>query len=232
MSADVARLEGAIRAAFARLAEEQGAGAARVLVRAAPIDAVATFAFPAEEALVARAVESRRRELATGRRLAHELLAELGAPSAPLLPGERRAPLWPAGVVGSISHAQGVAVVAIAPGPPFAALGLDVEGAEPLRPELVDVVLTARERRASDGPALGARAKLAFCAKECAYKAWSPSLARVPEFTEVEVELDAAGERFVAQPPVRSVSALRGACAIGADLVWAVALAPGPPFAR
>lgn len=230
MSADAVRLEEALRAAFERMAVEQRADARDVRVRVAALDETAVFAHPEEERLVARAVESRRRELATGRRLAHALLAELGADPAPLLPGERRAPVWPAGFVGSISHAQGVAAVVVARSPPFACVGLDVEGAEPLKPELVDVLLTASEKAtfSKAGGAFGAWAKLAFCAKECAYKAWSPALDFVPEFTDVEVELDAAEEVFVARLSPSAASGarlLRGACARTDGRAWAASLA-------
>jgi 4'-phosphopantetheinyl transferase EntD len=176
------------------------ASARDVRVRVAPIDVQARFAFLEEERLVANAVDSRRREFATARRIAHELLSEMGIPAAPLLPGERRAPAWPAGVVGSISHARGVAAVALASTPPLRAIGLDVEGADALSPELVDTVLTAaeKERFAHADGALGTWAKLAFCAKESAYKSWSPTLAAIPEFSDVEIEFDADGTSFVA----------------------------------
>ncbi len=208
MSAE-SKLEQRIRSAFEGLAADRregpqrtpGAAAPNILVRVASFDADARFAHVEEERVVAHAIPARRREFATGRRLAHELLAELGHASAPLLPGKRRAPDWPAGVVGSISHARGIAAVALAPRPQFTAIGLDVEGAEALSPELIGAVLTAgeRERYARLDGALGDWAKLDFCAKECVYKAWSPALAAVPEFTDVEIDFDAPGDRFTAR---------------------------------
>src|SRR5215469_16812348 len=70
---------------------------------------------PAEAAIVARAVEKRRAEFATGRACAHAALDAWGAPDAPLLPGPDRAPLWPDGFVGSISHARGACAAVAAP---------------------------------------------------------------------------------------------------------------------
>ena len=60
--------------------------------------------FAGEEWLIDRAVESRRREFITGRRCARRALADLGFPLAPILRGPNREPLWPAGVVSSITR--------------------------------------------------------------------------------------------------------------------------------
>lgn len=45
--------------------------------------------FPAEEAVISRAVEKRRREFSTVRDCARRALARLDVPAAPILPGER-----------------------------------------------------------------------------------------------------------------------------------------------
>lgn len=239
-SSDAARLEHAILRAFEELAGDLGADARRLLVRVAPIDAEARFVHAEEASLVEKAVESRRREFATGRRLAHELLDAMGHARAPLLPGSRRGPEWPKGVIGSISHARSVAAVVVAKGPPFTAIGLDVEGAEALRAELIDTVLTAHERLELTGDAIGARAKLAFAAKECAYKAWSPTLHAMPEFTDVEIDFDPQRSSFKARLLPRSATSfearsLRGRYARCGERVFAVSLAvddrtePGSP---
>lgn len=203
----------------------------RVHVRASPIDADARFAYAEEERVVLDAVHGRRREFATGRRLAHEILAEMGRAPEPLLSGVRRAPIWPAGAVGSISHARGIAVVAAGPAPPFAAIGVDIESAEVLAPRLIESVLTPREvaRYRTLGGDLGAWAKLAFSAKECAYKTWSHALDAVPEFTDVEIEFDTTGTRFVAQLVPRVGTSfqpwvLRGSIARSGSLVLAAAM--------
>lgn len=64
-----------------------------------PLDVVL---FPEEEALVAKAVDKRRREFATARGCARSALAAFGFPPASIMTGENGAPRWPAGVVGSI----------------------------------------------------------------------------------------------------------------------------------
>ena len=63
--------------------------------------------FPAEEAVIAAAVDMRR-EFATVRRCARAALSQLGVAPVPLLPGVRGAPGWSHGIVGSMTHCAGV----------------------------------------------------------------------------------------------------------------------------
>lgn len=69
---------------------------------------------PSEEALVARAVDKRRREFATGRDCARRALSQLGWDEVPILAGPKREPLWPAGIVGSITHCPGYCAAIVA----------------------------------------------------------------------------------------------------------------------
>jgi hypothetical protein len=61
--------------------------------------------YPEEEAVVARAVDKRRREFTTARFCARTAMVALGRPPAPILPGRRRAPGWPDGVAVGIDAA-------------------------------------------------------------------------------------------------------------------------------
>ncbi|MBN1173619.1 MAG: 4'-phosphopantetheinyl transferase, partial [Micromonosporaceae bacterium] len=62
---------------------------------------------PEEAPLVARAVPRRRAEFTTGRHCARLALASLGVEPAAILAGPDRAPRWPAGIVGTITHCDG-----------------------------------------------------------------------------------------------------------------------------
>ncbi len=140
---------------------------------------------PLERAAVSRAVPKRQREYAAGRRLAAGLLAELGAPSGPLLSAEDRAPIWPAGVVGSITHCEDAAAVAVAWMDRVRGIGLDVEPALPL-PDGVDraVIFPVDVLSSAAGPAAG---RLLFCAKEAFYKAIYPITRKFLDFGDVAV---------------------------------------------
>jgi len=178
-------------------AESLAAAAARllpgsVLSAASHIDGTAALTHDAERALVERAVAKRKHEFAAGRALAHVLISRLGGVDEPLVTGKGRAPAWPKGLVGSISHGAGLCVVAVASQARCSALGLDVEDAAPLKQKLWRHVLRDEEQAElaglSDDDA-GRRAKLAFSAKECFYKALWPRLTRVLNFEDVRLSI-------------------------------------------
>ncbi|MDF1798883.1 MAG: 4'-phosphopantetheinyl transferase superfamily protein [Planctomycetota bacterium] len=169
------------------------------------------FRFAEEAAHVEGAVAKRRVEFGAGRALFHrlhdELLAEDApgsaagpalAPAAPLLVAEDRGPLWPAGVVGSISHTKGLCVVALARTSDHPRLGLDVEVTAPLPDKLWPSILTVSERARIQG--LGARgpllSKLHFSGKEAVYKWLSRDEKRVVAFEEVELGFSLARGSF------------------------------------
>ena len=95
-------------------------------VKAARIDDYAIL--PEEQALVARAVDRRRREFATGRWLSREGLRTLGLPDRPIMMGQLRNPLWPESVIGTISHDGDLCAVALRckSGGPVMGIGMDL----------------------------------------------------------------------------------------------------------
>jgi 4'-phosphopantetheinyl transferase EntD len=102
--------------------------------------------FPEEEALVAQAVDKRRREFATARGCARSALATLGFAAAPILTGDKGAPQWPAGVVGSITHCAGYRAAAVARSDQVRSLGVDAEPDDVLPHGVLDVVSLPAER--------------------------------------------------------------------------------------
>ncbi|MFC9295697.1 4'-phosphopantetheinyl transferase [Streptomyces sp. NPDC057011] len=149
---------------------------------------------PAEEAVIARAVPSRRREFTTVRHCASLALGELGVPYVPLVPGERGAPSWPAGVVGSMTHCRGYRAAVVARRGDALALGVDAEPDEPLPRGMLESVSLPREReRLHALRALRADLcwdRLLFSAKEAVYKAWFPLTGRLLDFHEADVLFD------------------------------------------
>lgn len=148
---------------------------------------------------VARAVPLRQREFAFGRACARHALAALGEPAHAIPRGAGGAPVWPAGVIGSITHVAGLAAAAVTRAGALASLGIDVESiARAGEVELLGMVSTATERdrhatwTGADLP-LGA---LLFSAKESVYKCLYPQLQRFLEFGEVELALDRATGTF------------------------------------
>jgi 4'-phosphopantetheinyl transferase EntD len=129
-----------------------------------------------------------RRASGAARIAARALLDELGADrSAPLPRSPSGAPLWPAGIVGSLAHDEAFAVAAAARRGRVVGLGLDVEPAEPLPEEVVDIVLSETERRETGGD--GVAQRLVFVAKEAVYKATHPLDGLWLDFPDIEVRL-------------------------------------------
>jgi 4'-phosphopantetheinyl transferase EntD len=116
-----------------------------VAVEESRIDAVVGYAWPEELAHVASAVESRRREFAAGRILAARALASLGCAACPILAGPDRAPIWPAGFTGSISHTHEHVAVAVGRTDGLLAIGIDIEDAGRFRPDLEHQILRPEE---------------------------------------------------------------------------------------
>ncbi|SNS43487.1 4'-phosphopantetheinyl transferase EntD (siderophore biosynthesis) [Streptosporangium subroseum] len=148
--------------------------------------------FPEEEAAIARAVDRRRREFTTARHCARQALAQLGLPAVPILPGERRAPEWPDGVVGSITHCAGYRAAAVSL--EALAVGIDAEPHEPLPDGVLTAVSLEEERDALTR--LGGQIhwdRMLFSAKESVYKAWFPLTRRWLGFEEAHITLVPSG---------------------------------------
>ena len=110
-----------------------------------------------------------RRQSGAARIVARQLLSIFGVHDAPLPRSKSGAPVWPSGFVGSIAHDACIAVAAAASTERFLALGIDIEPAEQLPPELVNTVATPRERELYPVDILQSR--LLFVIKEAVYKA-------------------------------------------------------------
>ncbi|MET9406309.1 4'-phosphopantetheinyl transferase superfamily protein [Streptomyces sp. NPDC002935] len=149
--------------------------------------------YPEEQALVARAVEKRRREFTIVRTCARRAMEKLGVTPGPVLPGERGAPRWPAGVIGSMTHCDGYAAAALARSTDLASLGIDAEPHMALPDDVLEAVALPGERNRLDR--LGARApavhwdRLLFSAKESVYKAWFPLTGAWLDFSEADIDI-------------------------------------------
>nr|WP_203614820.1 4'-phosphopantetheinyl transferase superfamily protein [Streptomyces sp. SID13726] len=155
--------------------------------------------YPEEAALVAAAVAKRRREFAMVRACARRAMEKLGVPPQPVLPGERGAPQWPAGITGSMTHCDGYCAAALVRAADLASLGIDAEPHGPLPEGVLESVSLPGERvRLRD---LSARHpavhwdRLLFSAKESVYKAWFPLTGKWLDFSEADIEVTVDPER-------------------------------------
>ena len=182
--------------------------------------------FADEERAVAHAVPARRAEYAAVRGCARDALGRLGVTTLAVPSAPNRAPVWPDGIVGSMTHCAGYRAAAVARSHAWAGLGIDAEPRAPLPPEVADLVLDASERAplADLDPHLCAD-RVLFSAKESAYKVWSPITGTWLGFEDVRVHLEDDELVIRLLKPGLGVDELRGRWAVGDDLlVTAVAL--------
>ncbi len=145
--------------------------------------------WPEEEIQVTRAVPARRVQFAAGRRCARAGLVALGLPPGPIPAGPQRAPRWPAGTAGSISHTTGYAVAVVRrtdPAPAGSAgptdptrisIGVDAEQVGRVGDHLYSRLFTPGEEAwlaRLSGARRDAAATAVFGAKEAFYKAQFP----------------------------------------------------------
>ena len=150
--------------------------------------------FAEEVSQIASAVEKRRLEFARGRNCARAALRRLGVRDAPLLSGSQREPLWPAGVVGSITHTKALCVAAVALRSHYAGVGIDIEVDEPLVPAIAERVATEAEMSSLASMSSLVTARLVFSAKEAFYKCQFYRTRQFLDFFEVSIELAPQGE--------------------------------------
>jgi 4'-phosphopantetheinyl transferase EntD len=148
---------------------------------------------------VARSVRRRQAEFFAGRLAARHALARIHAAPYQVTIGAMREPVWPQGIIGSISHSQQyAAAVALAAGRQCG-IGIDIEHivTEEVQASLLATAVNAAEfdylRRLDTVLPIAARLTIAFSAKESLYKGAFSSVGRFFDFsaariTEVDLE--------------------------------------------
>ncbi|HEU4843169.1 MAG TPA: 4'-phosphopantetheinyl transferase superfamily protein [Burkholderiaceae bacterium] len=158
---------------------------------------------------IADSVPRRQADYCFGRLAAGRALADAGWPGFQVATGSRREPLWPAGVVGAISHNHVLAAACVAPADRLRGVGIDIESAlDAAAIAGVEMeVLSAEERDALRSPSAlpyPMRLAIAFSAKESFYKALFPTVGHYFGFDAIRIEaLDAAAGclRFAVRQP-------------------------------
>src|SRR5580704_3727844 len=192
-------------------------------------DDLASPLFAEEEALLGRAVAERRGEFAAGRHCARQALGRLGIAPTPILRGPKREPLWPAEIVGSITHCRGYRAAAVAHAADLMTLGIDAEPHAALPAGVAAYVLGAAERdwlkRAPPGVHWD---RLIFSAKESVYKAWFPLTGKWLGFGDAVVSIDPKAGDFAAEltPPRHGLTGFSGRFLVADGLVLTAIAVP------
>jgi 4'-phosphopantetheinyl transferase EntD len=141
---------------------------------------------------VARAVAKRKLEFSAGRTCSRTALTKLGFPAQPIGSGAGREPLWPEGIVGSITHCDGYCAAAVARAEQIVSIGIDAEPNKILPREVLREIASRDELTAlshlPQNPISFDR--LLFSAKESIYKASYPLTHKWLGFEDAEVVID------------------------------------------
>ncbi|MGO9956733.1 MAG: 4'-phosphopantetheinyl transferase family protein [Solirubrobacteraceae bacterium] len=176
---------------------------------------------PVEAHALGAAAPRRAAEFATGRSLARLALCGLGIRGATIARGADREPIWPTGVVGSITHCTGYCAAAVAVADAVRSVGIDAETHAPLPPGILQRVALPEEAawtRAHAGAGIHWDRAL-FSAKESVFKTWFPLTRRWLGFDEARITFT----------PVASVGAI-AAGTFRAELLVSPPMLAGTPI--
>jgi len=153
-------------------------------------------AMGSEAAHLGKAIDKRKTEFAAGRAAARLAMQAIDFRPCAVPAHTDRAPIWPAGLWGSISHKDTLCAAVVTRA--RACLGLDIEENTDLDPGLIPTICLEREIAAIEGANQAQLAKLIFSAKEAAYKAQYPITGQLFGFDHMEITLDIARNAFTA----------------------------------
>ncbi|MEV1329102.1 4'-phosphopantetheinyl transferase superfamily protein [Micromonospora costi] len=185
-----------------------------------------------------RAVEGRRRDFTAGRVCARRAMAALGLPPAAVPSAADRAPVWPAGVVGTITHTRGYCAAAAARRDEVRSVGMDAEQHRELNPGVRRLIcLPEEDDRMARLPAGVSWPAVLFSVKETVYKVWHPVVGTWLDFADALVDLDPDAGTFTARVAPARVDAapvpdpprtVRGRFVVTDGLVRTAAVLPPP----
>jgi 4'-phosphopantetheinyl transferase EntD len=139
---------------------------------------------------IARAALRRKADYLAGRAITLAAMTALDVPPAPVATAPSRAPIWPDGLAGSISHARGRCACLLSQDTNHS-YGIDTEAIAQGKSltAILSETLTASERvTITQGPLSPAtNATLAFSAKEALFKALYPQVGRHFGFDTAEL---------------------------------------------
>ena len=131
-------------------------------------------------------------DFSTGRYCALKALEQLGIKDVIIPIGANREPIWPEGIVGSISHCDSLAGAIVAKSSDHISLGLDIEEIGRVTPDLWDLVFTENEKNYLSGLSdenKCVQSTVIFSIKEAFYKFQHPLTKTFLDFLDVEVEM-------------------------------------------
>lgn len=155
--------------------------------------------FPEEIEAAERMAPVRLRSYRHGRSCARRALNDLQSREVGIPMGSAREPVWPDGIVGSISHCDDIAVAVVAGADHYAGIGIDIEACGGLESDLARLIATPGEISDFNLKSQPNDGRLLFAVKESIYKCIWPGLRRFVDFQEVVVRLETDSGLFTAR---------------------------------
>jgi len=137
------------------------------------------------------AVNKRQAEFLAGRCAASSVLSHLGYKNTFVPIGKHRSPIWPNGIIGSITHTNTTALCSVANAKDRMFLGIDLENwlSDKTIQETKRLIVTQKEERLlrNSGMSFNHAMTLVFSAKESLFKALYPNVGDYFDFLAAEI---------------------------------------------
>ena len=145
---------------------------------------------PNEKLLTTNFSEKRIKDFSTGRFCARKAMEHIGHEPCEILMGTDKQPIWPNGLVGSISHTTALTGAIVGLSSQINAIGLDIENIGKITPDMWRLLYTENEQIFLNSLPLEGVAiytTLFFSFKESFYKMQYPLTNTFLDFTDVEI---------------------------------------------
>ena len=162
--------------------------------------------YPEELALTKKMSSKRLYDFSSGRYAARKLLLNYEIEKHPILIGENRAPIWPTGIIGSISHSENLCIAVISDKKALNSIGVDIESSKRINADILPLICNEEEishikllEKASNINIL-TNAKLIFSIKESLFKCLNPLINNWIDYKEMQVKIDLKQRTYLATP--------------------------------
>lgn len=150
---------------------------------------------PNEKLLITNFSEKRIKDFSTGRFCARKAMEHIGYETCEILMSTDKQPIWPDGLVGSISHTSALTGAIVGLSSQIKAIGLDIENIGKINKDMWRLLYTENEQvflNSVPPEVLTFYTTLFFSCKESFYKMQHPITKTYLDFIEVEISrLDA-----------------------------------------
>lgn len=178
---------------------------------------------PLERSYIAAATSKRQSEFVIGRQCARQALSRLGVGVEVIARDDKRAPIWPANVTGSISHSERICGAVVALREHYRGVGLDIERRKILKTATAEYICNPDELEYLSRHQQEDLAVFIFSAKEAVYKCIAQSEGQQLTFRDVSIRIeDDTTFRVIFHRHDFSSRDIRGYYHLGHDYVYAL----------